>query len=60
VNTAQNGELYTLLAETAVEITTSKLCHVVSMHGLGEEVLLALELDDESTQRTASIGILLQ
>jgi hypothetical protein len=30
------------------------------MHGLGEEVLLALELDDESTQRTASIGILLQ
>jgi hypothetical protein len=30
------------------------------MHGLDEAVVLALELDDETTQRIASIGLLFQ
>jgi hypothetical protein len=54
------GKLNAVLAEAAVEITTSKLFRVVSMHGLDEAVVLALELDDEITQRTASIGLPLQ
>jgi hypothetical protein len=37
-------------------ITTSKLCRVVSMHRLGEAVVLALELYDEITQRTAILS----
>jgi hypothetical protein len=54
------GKLDALLAEAAVEITTSKLCRVVSMNGLDEAVVLALKLDDEITQRTSIIGLLLQ
>jgi hypothetical protein len=49
-----------LLADAAVEITTSKLCRVVSMRELDEKVVLALEIDDEIRQRTASIGLLLK
>jgi hypothetical protein len=30
------------------------------MHGLDETVVLTFELDDEITQRTAGIGLLLQ
>jgi hypothetical protein len=54
------AEPVNLIAKAAVEITTNKLCPVVSMHGLDEAVVLALELDDEITQRTTSIGLLLQ
>jgi hypothetical protein len=54
------GKLDALLAEAAIQITTSKLCRVVSMHGLYEAVALALEPGDEITPRTASIGLLLQ
>jgi hypothetical protein len=52
--------IYALIAVVAVEITTRKLCRVVSMHGIDEAVELALEIDDEIAQRTASIRIIPQ
>jgi hypothetical protein len=52
------GKLDALLADAAVEITTSTLWRVVSMRGLDEEVVLGLELDDGIAQHTASIGLL--
>jgi hypothetical protein len=47
-------------AEAAIEITTKKIWRVVSMHGLNEAVVLALELDDKVAQHTASIRLLFQ